>query len=339
MTLAVPGTRNLITDVAGLRVGHASDESLKSGTTVLTGEKPFAASVDIRGGAPGTRETDLLAPDKLVDAIDAIVLAGGSAFGLDAASGVMDALHAAGRGFEVGSVRVPLVPAAIIFDLLNGGNKNWHSNPYRDLGRTALQCASAQFDLGTCGAGTGATTADLKGGVGSASVVMPDGSTVGALVVVNARGSVVTPGTGHFWAAPFELNEEFGAFGVCQTLPAMHLNTTGLSDDSGANTTIAVVATDVPLSCSQLKRLATVSHDGMARAIVPSHTLFDGDLVFAVSTGNAAEGLSISPANEAALGHAAALCLSRAIARGVFEATATDSDLLPCWSNLFSDHR
>jgi len=156
--------------------------------------------------------------------------------------------------------------------------------------------------------------------------------------VVNARGSVVTPGTGHFWAAPFELNEEFGAHGICQTVPAMHLNTTGLSDDSGANTTIAVVATDAPMSSSQLKRLATVSHDGMARAIVPSHTLFDGDLVFAVSTGDVTQAL-IAPADEAALGHAAALCLSRAIARGVFEATATDTDLLPCWSKMFADQR
>jgi len=160
-----PGPKNLITDVEGLRVGNASDEILKSGATVLVADRSFCAAVDVRGGAPGTRETDLLAPDKLVDAIDAIVLSGGSAFGLDAASGVMDSLHTAGRGFEVGSVRVPLVSAAIIFDLLNGGNKNWQSNPYRDLGHTALQHASVEFDLGTCGAGTGATTADLKGGL------------------------------------------------------------------------------------------------------------------------------------------------------------------------------
>ena len=330
-----PGPKNLITDVEGLRVGNASDEILKSGATVMVADRSFCAAVDVRGGAPGTRETDLLAPDKLVDSIDAIVLSGGSAFGLDAASGVMDSLHKTGRGFEVASVRVPLVSAAIIFDLLNGGNKNWQSNPYRDLGHTALQQASVEFDLGTCGAGTGATTADLKGGLGSASVVMPDGSIVGALVVVNARGSVVTPGSGHFWAAPFELNDEFGAYGLCQTMPAIHLTNTALSDDSGANTTIAVVATDAPLNSSQLKRLATVSHDGMARAIVPSHTLFDGDLVFAISTGHTTDAY-ITPDVEASLGHAASLCLSRAIARGVYEATASDTDLLPCWSDKFA---
>ena len=226
MSAYTPGPKNLITDVPGLLVGNASDEKLKSGTTVVVADKPFHASVDVRGGAPGTRETDLLAPDKLVDAIDAIVLSGGSAFGLDAASGVMDALHSQGRGFEVGSVRVPLVSSAIVFDLLNGGDKDWQTNPYRNLGDAALRNASIDFDQGTTGAGTGATTADLKGGLGSASIVMPDGTVVGALVVVNARGSVVTPGSGHFWAAPFELYNEYGGFGTVSythlTLPTIY---------------------------------------------------------------------------------------------------------------------
>ena len=328
----------MITDVSGLRVGNASDEHLKSGATVLVADKPFRASVDVRGGAPGTRETDLLAPDKLVHAIDAIVLSGGSAFGLDAAGGVMDELHRAGRGFEVADVRVPLVCSAIIFDLLNGGDKNWPSNPYPDLGRQAFRDATAtsntcgEFALGTIGAGTGAKTANLKGGLGSASLVMPDGVTVGALVVVNARGSVITGDTGNFWAAPFEMDSEFGNHGICSD-PTKHSSfIRGVSDESSANTTIAIVATDATLCSSQLKRLAIVSHDGLARAIVPAHTLFDGDLVFAVSTGT---GNRTVPAAEAALGHAAAVCLSRAIARGVYEATATETDLLPCWQSKF----
>jgi len=334
MSSYTPGPKNLITDVPGLLVGNASDDNLKSGTTVVVADKPFYASVDVRGGAPGTRETDLLAPDKLVDAIDAIVLSGGSAFGLDAASGVMDALHRQGRGFEVGSVRVPLVSSAIVFDLLNGGDKDWQTNPYRSLGDAALRNASIDFDQGTAGAGTGATTADLKGGLGSASIVMPDGTVVGALVVVNARGSVVTPASGHFWAAPFELNNEYGGFGLCQTTQDMY--SAVFNDDSGANTTIAVIATNAAMNSSQLKRLATVSHDGMARAIIPSHTLFDGDLVFAISTGSDSE--QVLPDSEAAIGHAAAVCLSRAIARGVYEASATDSDLLPCWRDTYGQH-
>jgi len=299
----------------------------------------------VRGGAPGTRETDLLASDKLVDAIDAIVLSGGSAFGLDAAGGVMDELHRAGRGFEVADVRVPLVSSAIIFDLLNGGDKNWSENPYPNLGRKAFGNAAddttgsmagravSEFALGTVGAGAGATTANLKGGLGSASLVMSDGVTVGALVVVNARGSVITGDNGNFWAAPFEQGGEFGDHGICSQ-PANHsLFMGGLSEDSGASTTIAIVATDASLSSSQLKRLATVSHDGLARAIVPAHTLFDGDLVYAVSTYTAGKP---APAAEAALGHAAAVCLSRAIARGVYEAHATETDLLPCWQDKFS---
>ncbi len=317
-------------------VGNAENETLKSGTTVLYADKPFNASVDVRGGAPGTRETELLSPDKLVSAIDAIVLSGGSAFGLDAAGGVMDELRQQGRGFAVGDVRVPIVSAAIIFDLLNGGNKQWRTNPYPDLGRFALQNSAVDFDLGSCGAGIGATTANLKGGLGSASIIMPDGCTVGALVVVNARGSVVTGERGQFWAAPFEVGNEFGGQGVCTELVNTdHLNTdlTGLPGESaGANTTIAIVATDAALNTSQLKRLATASHDGLARAIVPAHTLFDGDLVYTVST--EVEG-SVDPATEAALGHVASICLSRAIARGVFCASAAAKDTLPCWQDKY----
>jgi L-aminopeptidase/D-esterase-like protein len=174
-----PGPCNLITDIAGLRVGHAQDATLRSGCTVLTADRPFTAAVHVMGGAPGTRETDLLAPDKLVQEVDALVLSGGSAFGLDACSGVADGLRAMGRGFAVGKQRVPIVPGAILFDLLNGGEKAWSRNPYYDLGRHALTQASTDFEIGTAGAGYGAMTGYWKGGLGSASIILPSGIAVG----------------------------------------------------------------------------------------------------------------------------------------------------------------
>ncbi len=321
-----PGPRNLITDVAGLRVGNAQDHDLKSGATVLMGEAPFTAAVHVMGGAPGTRETDLLAPDKLVQRADALVLSGGSAFGLDAASGVADGLRAMGRGFAVGDQRVPIVPGAILFDLLNGGDKRWASNPYKTLGQEALANADGVFDLGSAGAGTGATTAGLKGGLGSASAILPDGTTVGALVAVNALGAVTMGDGPHFWAAPFELEGEFGGLGVGAQDPARLPEVKGRQ---GAATTIAIVATDATLTQAEATRLAVTAHDGMARAIFPSHTPFDGDLVFAAATG------ARPLADPLMLGHAAACCLSRAIARGVYAATPAPGDVLPCWSGAF----
>ena len=326
-----PGPRNLITDVAGLRVGNAQDARLKSGVTVLTADAPFAASVSVLGGAPGTRETDLLAPEMSVAGVDALVLSGGSAFGLDAASGVMAGLHAAGRGFAVGPARVPIVPAAILFDLLNGGEKGWTDNPYPALGRAALEAAGLDFALGSAGAGTGALTGMLKGGLGSASFVLADGTAVGALVAANPVGSATTPGERHFWAAPFEQGDEFGGLGPD---PRGGLGTALDSRKAaamrmGGNTTIAIVATDATLTKAQLRRLAQAAHGGIARAIVPAHTPFDGDLVFAVATGQGA------PADDRALlliGHAAGLALARAIARAVFHARPAPGDLLPCWA-------
>ncbi|EEE37161.1 peptidase, T4 family [Rhodobacteraceae bacterium KLH11] len=334
-TKMTPGPRNLITDIPGLKVGNAQDEALKSGTTVLTADQPFTASVHVMGGAPGTRETDLLAPDKSVDRIDAIVLSGGSAFGLDACSGVSDAMRAQGRGFQVGQARVPIVPGAILFDLLNGGNKDWSENPYRALGRDAFLAASQQFDLGSAGAGTGALAAMHKGGLGSASLMLEDGIAVGALVAANPLGSVTTPGDRHFWAAPFEIGAEFGGRGpdpssglgrihVSRKAQAMH----PAAPDS-TNTTIAIVATNAALIKSQCKRLAVAAHDGIARAIVPAHTLGDGDLVFGVSTG----ACHVDPAAMAMIGHAASLCLARAIARAIYLASPRADDLLPCWSD------
>ncbi|MEM1360777.1 MAG: P1 family peptidase [Pseudomonadota bacterium] len=322
------GARNLITDVAGLRVGNAQDPHIKTGVTVLTADQPFTAAVHVMGGAPGTRETDLLAPDKLVGAVDALVLSGGSGFGLSAASGVADALRVLGRGFAVGDQRIPIVPAAILFDLLNGGDKTWGENPYVALGQQALTAAAEDFALGTYGAGTGASAGPVKGGLGSASLRVGD-FTVGALVAVNALGSPLVGESAHFWAAAFEIGDEFGGLGAASTYPPAEL--LEVPQTPGTSTTIAIVATDAALDKAQATRLAVTAHDGFARALVPSHTLLDGDLIFAAATG--AQPLGDAVADQMRLGHGAALCVSRAIARGVFAATAAPRDKLPCWQD------
>ena len=321
-----PGKTNLITDIDGLKVGNAADTALKSGVTVITADTPFTAGVSILGGAPGSRETPLLDPDKLVSDIDAIVLSGGSAFGLDAASGVMDGLHRAGRGFAVGPHHVPIVPAAILFDLNNGGAKDWPQNPYPELGRKALTNAAEAFDLGTEGAGTGALAGDVKGGLGSASLVLEGGISVGAVVAVNALGSPLVPGQQCFWAGLDEIDDEYGGLGAAQTHDPRIMPAMPKLDLGGGNTTIAVIATDARLDKAGCQRLAVAAHDGMARALRPAHTLFDGDCVFAVST---ATGGAPDPLMQMQLGHAAAICLSRAICRGVWSARAADGDLLP----------
>ena len=330
-----PGPRNLITDVAGLRVANAQDARIRTGATVLVGDQPFTAAIHIMGGAPGTRETDLLSPDRLVQEVDALVLSGGSAFGLDAASGAADGLRAIGRGFAVGPARVPIVPGAILFDLLNGGDKDWAENPYKRLGRAALDAAAADFGVGSAGAGYGALTSGLKGGLGSASAVLANGLTVGALVAVNAVGSVTVGDGPHFWAAPWELGDEFGGLGLPATFPG--------ADEPpprkrlGEATTIAIVATDARLTQAQAQRMAIAAHDGMARALVPSHTPMDGDLVFAAATG--AKPLSDPLADTFLLGHAAAACLARAIARAVYEAKPAAGDINPAWRARFGGMR
>lgn len=321
------GPFNLITDVKGLRVGNARNLTVKTGATVLIADTAFTAGLHVMGGAPGTRESDLLAPDKTVQQVDALVLSGGSAFGLDAASGVADALRAQGRGFCVGDQTVPIVPSAILFDLINGGDKSWAENPYRTLGHQALQNAAVKFALGTEGAGTGATTASFKGGLGSASVRLPSGHTVGALVAVNALGDAVVPDTNTFWAAPWEINAEFGGFGTARTYP----QSWPITKLSAHNTTIAIVATDADMTQAQCTRMATAAHDGMARALVPSHTPMDGDLVYGVSTGSVP--LADPIADTLMIGHAAATCLARAIARGVYNATPAPDDPLPCFQS------
>jgi D-aminopeptidase len=312
--------RNLLTDIPGIRVGHADDAAAATGVTAILFDAPFVTAVDVRGGGPGTRETDLLDPSRTVAAVDAIVLSGGSAFGLDAASGVQAWLREAGRGYAVGTARVPLVPGAILFDLLNGGDKDWgRYPPYRELAHAASERAGVDFALGSVGAGVGATTVNFKGGIGSASAVTDAGFAVAALAAVNAAGSVVIDDGPWFWAAPYEQNGEFGGHGLPATVPprALAARTKGAPRQS---TTLVVVATDAALSKAQAKHLAVMAQDGVARAIQPVHTPLDGDTVFATATGE--RPLSHAAFDLTAIGTAASHVVARAIARGVFEAEA-----------------
>jgi L-aminopeptidase/D-esterase-like protein len=332
-----PGARNLITDVGGLRVGNAHDAAAGTGTTVLVADRPCVAAVSVMGGAPGTRETDLLAPDRLVQEVDAIVLSGGSVFGLDAASGVAEALRAAGRGYAVGPHRVPIVPAAILFDLDVGGPGARHDGLFHRLGIAALAAAGEAFSLGTAGAGTGATTQGLKGGLGSASAVLDNGITLGAIVAVNAVGSAVAGSEGRFWAAPWEMGDEFGRLGAVRTSDHDPAGEPLPGKAPGSATTIAIVATDAQLTQAGAQRLATAAQDGIARALVPAHTLLDGDLVFAAATG--ARVLADPVADAYRLGHAAAAVLARAIGRAIYMAEAAPGDMHPTWRNRFGYQR
>lgn len=333
-----PGTRNLITDVPGLAVGQAEDASARTGVTVLLPHGRAVAACDVRGGGPGTRETDALAPENLVEAIDAIVLAGGSVYGLAAADGVTAWLGAQGRGFGLvrreGVPPSPVVPAAILYDLANGGDKRWGEEPpYRRLGRAAAAAAGERFALGTAGAGAGAMAGALKGGTGSASWVLEDGTTVGALACVNSHGSVVAPGGRAFWAAPFEVGDEFGGLGAAALSAAP--GDWGSSKGAAAprqNTTIACVATDAALTPAQAKRMAVMAQAGLARAIRPAFAPFDGDVVFALATGE--RPLAGGDGQLARIGAVAADCLARAIARGVFEAVAWPGTQVAAWRDL-----
>lgn len=331
-----PGPRNLITDVPGLKVGQAEDARARTGVSVILPDERAVCAVDVRGGAPGTRETDALAPENLVEAVDAVVLSGGSVYGLAAADGVVAWLGARGRGYGLvpGVPPSPVVPAAILFDMGNGGDKAWGEDPpYRDLGRAAVSAADVAFDLGTAGAGYGAMAGGLKGGTGSASAICAEGYSVGALVAVNSWGSVVAPGGRTFWATPYELGGEFGGLGAAGL--AAGPDAWGLSKRpaDARNTTIACVATDAALTPAQAKRLAVMAQDGLARAIRPAHAPFDGDIVFALSTGQrplkAPEDYTL-----ARLGALAADTLARAIARGVYEATPWPGAKVRCWRDL-----
>lgn len=331
-----PGPRTLITDVPGLRVGQAQDARVRTGVTVILPDDRAVAACDVRGGAPGTRETDALAPENLVEAVDAIVLSGGSVYGLAAADGVVTWLGARGRGFGLveGIPKSPVVPGAILFDVANGGDKAWgESPPYRDLGRAAVEAADLEFALGTAGAGFGAMAGGLKGGTGSASAVTHDGYTVGAVVAVNSWGSVIAPGGRTFWAAPYELDGEFGGLGPAGLMAGPDQWGSAKRPAETRNTTIACVATDAILTPAQAKRFAVMAQDGLARAIRPIHAPFDGDVVFALSTGRRP---LEAPADYtlARLGALAADTLARAVARGVYEAEPWPDAYVSCWRDL-----
>lgn len=329
------GPLDALTDVVGLRVGHAAvpGAGALSGTTVvLAPEGGAIAAVDVRGGGPGTRETDALDPRNLVQRIDAVVLTGGSAFGLDAASGVMAWLEERGRGVRVGpdpSQVVPVVPAACVFDLGRGGD--WRARPDASTGRAAVEDAArtasgAPVAQGCVGAGTGAVAGQIKGGVGTASVLLADGITVGALVVVNAAGSVVDPRTGVLYG------EYGGAEPFVAPAPEVHsaarerlARALRAEASPPLNTTLAVVATDADLTRAQAQKLAGTAHDGLARAVRPVHLLTDGDTVFALATG----GRALPRENPIALNHllaAGADALTRAVVKAVRAATGVGGD-------------
>ena len=333
-----PGARNLITDVAGLRVGQAEDHKIRTGTTLLLADEPFTAVADVRGGAPGSRDIEVLDPANLVGKADAIVLSGGSVHGLDAASGVVAALRAVGRGYRMspGSPPAPIVPAAILFDLVNGGDKEWgEDSPYRALGRAAFDVAGETFALGNAGAGLGARAGRYKGGTGSASFVTDDGFTIGALVAVNSLGSPLMTGSDVFWAFAFEQNGEFGGRRPHAYIPSdLDLPSDMKLALPGANTTLAIVAVDADVSAIELKRIAIMAADGFARALRPVHTPFDGDIVFAISTGKRIVG-EPRPRHLMRLGSIAADCLSRAIARGCYEAESLGA--MKSYRELFAD--
>ncbi|MFJ6855277.1 P1 family peptidase [Streptomyces sp. NPDC091271] len=354
MTDELPGRGPLdaLTDVAGIRVGHAGvpGEGALSGTTVvLAPEGGAVAAVDVRGGGPGTRETDALDPRNLVQRIDAVVLTGGSAFGLDAASGVMAWLEEQGRGVRVGpdpSQVVPVVPAACLFDLGRGGE--WRARPDASTGRAAVEAAAAsepgaRVPEGSVGAGTGAVAGQVKGGVGTASVRLLSGATVAALAVVNAAGSVLDPRTGVLYG-------EYGAGEPpAHPAPAVHeaarrrlaeirgARADRTEETGGAfNTTIAVVATDAVLTRAQAQKLAGTAHDGLARAVRPVHLLTDGDTVFALST----DRLPLPQEPVAALNDilaAGADTLARAIVKAVRAARGADGPggTFPSYSELY----
>lgn len=318
--------RNLITNVPGVKVGNAHDARAATGVTVAVFDKSCVASISRLGGAPGDRATGLLEPEMTRGVIDAVVLSGGSLYGLDAAGGVSAVLCKQGKGAVFGNIKLPVAVQAILFDLMNGGEKDWikqpveHRPPYWDLGRDAALAAAEDFALGTAGAGYGGTTANLKGGLSSASQRTAHGFTVGALAAVNAVGVATIGDSRHFWAAPYEQGGEFGGHGQPERVPAKALELRFKGQPVQATApTIAMVATDAVLTKAECKRLTIMASDGLARALRPVHAPNDGDTVFAVSTGQAGPGGD--PLLLTELGTAAADCLARAVARGVYEAT------------------
>ncbi|MER7071836.1 P1 family peptidase [Terrabacter sp. NPDC000476] len=344
--MTTPGPTNSLVDVAGLRVGHRTRDEpgwLTGVTVVVAPDGGAVAGVDVRGGGPGTRETDLLDPRNLVDRVHAVVLGGGSAFGLSAADGVMAGLAADGVGWPVGGPGqvVPIVPAAILFDLGRGGT--WEHRPGPEDGRAAYDLASsATVEQGCVGAGTGATVGGLKGGIGSASVVLPSGATVAALVAVNAVGSAVDPTSGLPYAVGLGLPGELAHVGRPSVAELEAARARAEAAPAGAvraglATTIGVVATDATLTKAQCQKAAGVAHDGLARSLRPVHTLFDGDTVFALSTGG---GSAPDPVEQTVLMEAGADCVARAVVHALLAATSVDRSAdggiaVRSWSNAF----
>jgi putative pantetheine hydrolase len=352
MTSPVPGTgpTNSLLDVRGLHAGHstlAGDGWLTGVTVIAAPPEGATAGVDVRGGGPGTRETDLLSPLSQVDRVNAVVLSGGSAFGLGAAQGVMTRLAALNRGYQIGpdpTHVVPIVPAAILFDLGRGGA--WANYPGPEAGAAAFDAAMAAstagkaLACGNVGAGTGALLAgQLKGGIGSASEVLPGpGVTVAALAAVNAAGSVADPRTGLLYGAAFGLPGEFDWLrppSAADLLAgAERLDFRPRVSASPLNTTIGVVATDASLTKAQCAKLAGVAQDGLARAVRPAHSMFDGDTVFGLAAGS---GPTPGPLEFHAILTAAADCLTRAVVHAVLSASSvtTPAGTWPCYLDLF----
>ena len=325
------GEKNLITDVENVLVGNSQDELCKTGVTSIYLKKPSIAGYHVMGGAPGTRETDLLNSDKMVQKIDCIVFSGGSVFGLEAASGVCSELLKKKRGFPIKELNIPIVPSAILFDLQNGGKKNFRKNFYYDLGIQALRNVSTNFELGNYGAGKGSLTENLKGGLGSASLKV-NSFNIGALCIVNSFGSGTINNEKNFWASPFEIDNEFGNLGFPKKIVNNFFFKKKKLFNKREATTLVVVATDAKLTQSEATRISVIAHDGIARSIFPSHTQFDGDIVFTVSTGK--KEMKDTNDDLMVLGNAAAICISRSIARAIYNAKPEKNDIKKCWSEL-----
>jgi L-aminopeptidase/D-esterase-like protein len=332
--LGIPGQTNSIADISGLRVGQATDWDAKTGVSVVLCDEPMTAGISTLGGAPGTRDTDLLRQGNSVEKVNGIALSGGSAFGLDAAGGVMAALAEQNIGYEVKGSVVPIVPSAILFDLASGGKK-WEQRypPHRELGYEAVLAADRNVSLGSIGAGTGAIAGWLKGGIGSASSTMPNGVTVAALIAVNSLGQTTIGDHANFWAAPFEMSSEFGGLGPARNHHGADNMRLKFFDELAEkqNTTIGIVATDADLTPSQCERLAVSGQDGLARAIWPCHTPLDGDCIFSLSNGER----EIDERSFFLLCAAASAVCARAVARGVYEANALQNDPYPSWQQKF----
>jgi len=322
-----PGPANFLTDVPGIRVGNAEDSSVRTGVTVVGFDREMRCAVDVRGGGPATRETNAVGVEAILGIAHALTFSGGSVFGLAAADEVTSLLSARGVGVTLveGTPAVPIIPAASLYDLNNSGDKSWEETPpYRALAREAAAKLSRKAEIGSCGAGYGAVAGTWAGGLGSASLDMGDGEIVSALVAVNSIGSPIMPDGDCFWSWPFEFENEFGGL-----WPNPHAAVNApLPDDrkgggrAGEATCIGVVASSVPLDRASLTRIAIMAQDGLARAIRPSHAPFDGDTIFAVCPN---EDAKVTPEQVMRIGSAAADCVARAVARGVWEATLSSA--------------